>query len=104
MVHCLFNMNPEDSVPKTLSANGPAVLRFPDGHSVSVDGQITVSRSFFSVSGEGEFTTDSATASHAFLSGEPLSLTFAGATPAEIVVHEAKTAPASARCWFRVHS
>lgn len=91
-------------MPKTLSATGPAVLRFPDGHSVSVDGQITVSRSFFSVSGEGEFITDSNTASHAFLAGEPLSLTFIGTTPTEITVHEAKTAPESARCWFRVHA
>jgi hypothetical protein len=91
-------------VPKTLSATGPAVLRFPNGHSVSVDGQLTMSRSFFSVSGEGEFTTDSNTASEAFLSGEPLSLTFIGTTPTEIVVHKARTAPESARCWFRVHA
>lgn len=104
MVHCSFNLTPEDSVPKTLSATGPAVLRFPNGHSVSVDGQISLSRSFFSVSGEGEFTTDNATASDAFLSGGPLSLTFAGTTPAEIIVHKARTDPASARCWFHVQA
>ncbi len=91
-------------MPRTLSANGPAVLRFPNGRSVGVDARITMNRSFFSVSGEGEFTTDSDTASHAFLSGEPLSLTFAGTAPTDIIVHEAKSAQTTARCWFRVHS
>lgn len=91
-------------MPETLSANGPAVLRFPNGRRVSVDARITMHRTFFSVSGAGEFTTDSDTASHAFLSGEPLSLTFAGTASTDIIVHEAKSAHTSARCWFYVHS
>lgn len=91
-------------MPKTLSVSGPAVLRFPDGRSVSVEARLTVNRSFFSVSGEGDFITDSNTASHAFLAGEPLSLTVGETAQAEIVVHESRSAESSARCWFRVHS
>lgn len=91
-------------MPKTVSTNGPALLRFPNGHSVGVDARITMNRSFFSVCGEGEFTTDGNTASHAFLSDDPLTLTFSGAASTDIVVHESKSAQSSARCWFRVHS
>ncbi len=89
---------------KTLSASGPALLRFPDGRSVNVDARINVNRSFFSVSGEGDFVTDSNTASLAFLHDEPLSLQIGETASAEIIVHEAKSVETSARCWFRVHS
>ncbi len=89
---------------KSLSASGPAVLRFSDGQSVSVDARLTLNRGFFSVSGEGEFVTDSTTASRAFLSDDPILLTIGETAHAHISVHEAKSAQASSRCWFRVHS
>lgn len=90
-------------MPKTLSINGPAVLRFPNGRSVGVDARITMNLSVFPVLGDGEFTTDGDTASHALRSGESLSLTFAGTAPTNIIVHEAKLADTLALCWFRVH-
>ncbi|WP_373502850.1 hypothetical protein [Aestuariivirga sp.] len=91
-------------MPKTLSASGPAVLRFSDGQSVSVDARLTLNRNFFSVSGEGEFVTDNDTASRAFLADDPILLTMDETASAHISVHEAKTAQSSSRCWFRVHS
>lgn len=91
-------------MPKTITANGPALLCFPDGGEVNVDAQLTVNRSFFSVTGGGEFFTDSDTASRAFLSWEPLALKIDDSAMANIVVHETKTTLSTARCWFRVHS
>ena len=91
-------------MPKTISANGPALLRFPDGGEINVDARLTVNRTFFSITGEGEFITDSETASRAFLSGDPLSLTIDDSAMAFITVHETKTTLSTARCWFVRHS
>lgn len=91
-------------MPKCISTKGPALLRFPDGGEVNVEAQLHLSRSFFSLTGEGELMTDSTTATRAFLSGEPLLLQLDDSTAAQIVVHEARTTLSSARCRFRVHS
>lgn len=89
---------------QSVSAHGQGVLKFADGRTVEVAARLTINRSFFSVSGEGEFQTDSHTATYAFMAEEPLSLKVGEAPPAFIVVREARTMAATARCWFSVHS
>jgi hypothetical protein len=91
-------------MPKTISVKGPALLRFPHGGHVNVEARLTMNRSIFSVTGEGEFVTDATTASQALLLDEALSLQIDETVAAHIVVHEARTTGSSARCRFRVQS
>jgi hypothetical protein len=94
----------ERIVPSTLSVTGLGVLRFSDGNTANVDASLSVTRSFLSTRGGGEFVADGATATRALTSGQPLSLAVGEAANAEIVVYAARMSEDTARCRFRVQS
>jgi hypothetical protein len=88
---------------RAISASGQATLKFSTGQTVNVEARLCLKKSFFSVSGEGEFVTHGDIALKALLSGEPLALDFRDGPRAFILVREAKTTSHSARCRFLVH-
>ncbi|MFN4141760.1 hypothetical protein [Aestuariivirga sp.] len=100
----LLDMAPSVGPRPSEALQGRARLVFPDGRSIPITAELRLSRSFFSVAGEGHFHSEDCRAFEAINSGEPLELVFEGSTPVWIEVKEARTGVSGCRCCFVVHS
>jgi hypothetical protein len=89
---------------KHCSQEGAAQLIFPDGRSVPVTAKLSMSRSFFWLSGGGSFTCDERIALDAFYSPGSIRLVFDCKANVEINVFEVRTNQTQTSCWFEVHS
>lgn len=81
---------------------GPARLLLSDGRQARVDGQLSVSRTFFSVSGGGSFTCAADIAFDAVNSTCWLKLVFDDGPEADISIYKLRSGDSLARCWFEV--
>jgi hypothetical protein len=83
---------------------GQASLVLPDGRSIPLTARLSVSRSFFSVTGGGQFTCDEAAAFDAMNCEEAPRLVFSGHPATLIKVKEIRTSDSQCHCWFEVQS
>jgi hypothetical protein len=81
---------------------GLARLLLADGRSTDVDGQLSMSRTFFSLSGCGSFTCDKDIAFDAVNSSSWLKLVFDEGPAVEINIYKLRSGDSQAQCWFEV--
>lgn len=94
-----FSFRPERQVME-----GPAQLRLPDGRIVAVEATITLSRSAFSLWGEGCMQCAEEVAFTALASEDWLPLLFSGAAPVMISVSGARARNGLCHCRIEVQS
>ena len=84
------------------SLEGPAQLLLADGRRVRVDARLSMSRTFFSLSGGGSFTCETELAFDAIDSSSWLTLIFEEGRTVEISVYQLRSGCSQTRCWFEV--
>jgi hypothetical protein len=81
---------------------GQARLFLSGGRQARVDGQISMSRTFFSLSGSGSFACAADIAFEAVNSTCWLKLIFDEGPEVDISIYKLRTGDSRARCWFEV--
>lgn len=84
------------------SVQGPARLVLADGREAAVDAELSVRRTFFSISGGGTFTCCKDIACDAVGSPSWPSLIFADGIAFEICIYELRSSGSQTRCWFGI--
>jgi hypothetical protein len=93
-----------DSLPgrDVVSLQGSARLLLADGREAAVDAQLSVRRTFFSISGAGTFTCSKELAFHAVGSSCWSSLVFDDGYAFEISIYQLRSSTSQTRCWFEI--
>ena len=86
----------------TNSVQGPARLLLADGREAAVDAQLSVRRTFFSISGGGSFTCGKDIAFDAVGSSSWPSLIFDDGNAFEICIYQVRSAESQTNCWFEI--
>jgi hypothetical protein len=81
---------------------GSARLLLSDGRQARVEGQLSMARTFFSLSGYGSFTCAADIAFYSVNSSCWLKLVFDDGPEADISIYRLRSGDSHARCWFEV--
>lgn len=84
--------------------DGPAKLTFPCGRSHSVEASMVLSRSAFSLWGEGYIHCAAEIGFEALDSSEWLTLAFSGAAAVDVEIRDVRAREGQCRCGFEVKS
>ena len=83
---------------------GSAELHLADGRRAPVSTQLSISRTFFSLRGDGFFTCRRDIAFDAMDSSCWLKLVFCDGPVFDISIYELRSSEQETRCWFEVHA
>ena len=84
------------------SVEGPARLVLADGRETAVDAQLSVRRTFFSISGGGSFTCVKDIAFDAVGSSSWPRLIFDDGNAFDVCIYQLRSCGSQNRCWFEI--